>query len=65
MAADRQMEVDALYKQAQHILLHEMTEEERALVEELGWENHANLTDDRLSRLRELVQKKGNRPSVA
>ena len=43
MAADRQIEVDALYKQAQHILLHEMTEDERALVDELGWENHATL----------------------
>jgi len=65
MAADRQIEVDALYKQAQHILLHEMTEDELALVDELGWDNHSTLSDERLSRLKELVRKKGNRPGVA
>jgi hypothetical protein len=62
MALDRQSEVEALYQQAQNILLHEMTESEQAFVNELGWDNRATLPADRLSRLRELVRNKGNKP---
>jgi hypothetical protein len=43
MAGDRQSEVDGLYKQAQSICLHEMTEDEQAFVNELGWENRVTL----------------------
>ncbi len=64
MPLDRQSEVEALYKQAQNILLHDMTESEQLFVNELGWDNRATLPADRLSRLRELVRKKGNKPSV-
>jgi hypothetical protein len=63
MAPDRQSEVKALYKQAKKILLHEMTEEEQLFVAELGWDDHATLPEE-LSRLRELVRKKGNKPSA-
>jgi hypothetical protein len=65
MAMDRKSEFDNLYKQAQNILLHEMTQEEQSFVAELAWENHAAMSEDRLSRLRQLVKNKGNRPSVA
>lgn len=65
MATDRQSEVEALYKQAQKILLHEMTEDERLFVAELGWDDHATLPPDKVSRLRELVKRKGNKPSAA
>jgi hypothetical protein len=58
MATDRQREVEALYKEAQKILLHEMTEDERLFVTQLGWDDHANLPEDKLSRLRELVRTK-------
>ncbi len=65
MAPDPRSEVEALYKQAQKILLHEMTEEERLFVAELGWVDHATLPPDKVSRLRELVRRKGNKPSAA
>jgi hypothetical protein len=65
MSPDPLREVDALYRQAQNILLHEMTEEEQKFVAELGFENHATLSPERLSRLRELVRTKGNKPSAA
>jgi len=65
MALDRQSEVEALYEQAQKILLHEMTEIEQAFVNELGWDNRATLTEDKLSRLKELVRRKCNKPSAA
>jgi hypothetical protein len=65
MALDRQSEVEALYQQAQNILLHEMTESEQAFVNELGWENRATLHPDKVSRLRELVRRKCNKPSAA
>ncbi len=65
MQLDRQSEVEALYKQAQNILLHKMTESEQAFVNELGWEDRASLPADRLSRLKELVREKGNKPSAA
>lgn len=63
MAPDRQREVDALYKKAQNILLHELTSDERAFVAELAFDNHASLTDDKLNRLKELVRTKGSRPN--
>jgi hypothetical protein len=65
MAPDRRSEVEALYKQAQKILLHEMTEDEQLFVAELGWDDHATLPEAKLSRLRELVRRKGNKPSAA
>jgi hypothetical protein len=58
MAPDRQAEVEALYKEAQKILLHEMTEDERLFVAELGWDDHATLPEEKLARLRELVRTK-------
>jgi len=58
MATDRRSEVEALYKQAQTIPLHEMTEDERLFVTQFGWDDHATLPDDKLSRLRELVRTK-------
>jgi hypothetical protein len=61
MATDRKSEVEALYKQAQKILLHEMTEDERLFVTQLGWDDHATLPPDKVSRLRELVRTKGNK----
>jgi transaldolase len=61
MALDRQSEVDDLYKKAQNILLHEMTEAEQTFVSELAFDDHATLPPDKLSRLRELVEKKGNK----
>lgn len=64
MAGDRKNEVDDLYKQAQNILLHEMTEDEQVFVNELGWENHAALPEAKLSRLRELVRRKCPKPSA-
>lgn len=65
MAPDRQSEVDALYKKAQNILLHEMTEDERSLVAGLAFDNHATLSDDKLNRLKELVRTKCHGPSEA
>lgn len=65
MPPDRESEVEALYKQAQKILLHEMTEVEQAFANELGWENRATLPAERLFRLRELVRRKGSEPSAA
>jgi hypothetical protein len=65
MALERKSEFDDLYKQAQNILLHEMTEDERRFVAELAFDNHAALPPDKLSRLRELVRKKGNKPGSA
>ena len=56
MSTDRKSEVEVLYKQAQKILLHEMTEDERLFVAQLGWDDYATLSEDRLSRLRELVR---------
>jgi hypothetical protein len=64
MALDRQSEVEALYKEAQNILLHEMTESEQLFVNELGWDNRATLPPDKVSRLKELVSRKGNKPSA-
>ena len=58
MPTDRQREVEALYKQAQKILLHEMTEDERLFVTQLGWDDHVKLPEDRFARLKELVRKK-------
>jgi hypothetical protein len=60
MASNRQTEVYELYKKAQRILLHEMTDSERLFVDELGWADYASLSEDRLSRLRELVRAKGD-----
>jgi hypothetical protein len=65
MAVGRQSEVETLYKQAQKILLHEMTDDERAFVAELGWDDRANLPEARLSRLKELVRIKGSKTSAA
>jgi phosphate uptake regulator len=56
MAHDRQSEVDDLYIQAQRILMHDMTEDKQRFVAELGFENHAALPPNKLSRLRELVK---------
>ncbi len=61
MATDRYGEVNALYKQAQKILLHEMTEDEQLFVAELGWDDLATLPESKLSRLRELVRMKGHK----
>jgi hypothetical protein len=63
MEPDRQREVDQLYKKAQKILLHELTEDEHQLVSSLAFENHATLPDAKLSRLKDLVKKKGTRLS--
>jgi hypothetical protein len=63
MAPDRQREVDALYKKAQNILLHEMTQDEQSFIAELAFDNHAALPDDKLYRLKELVRTKGTKPS--
>ena len=65
MSADRKSEVEALHKQAQKILLHEMTEDERLFVAQLGWDNHATLPEEKLARLRELVRTKGSKTRVA
>lgn len=58
MSTERQREVEALYKQAQKIFLHEMTEDERLFVAQLGWDDHATLPEEKLARLRELVRTK-------
>ena len=50
MLSDRRREVEALYKQARKLLLHEMTKDERLLVDELGWDDHATLPDAKLFR---------------
>jgi hypothetical protein len=55
---DHKSEVEALYRQAQRILLHEMTEDERLFVTQLGWDDHATLPEEKLNRLRELVRSK-------
>jgi len=61
VSIDRYSEVKALYKQAQKILLHEMTEDEQLFVAELGWDDLATLSEKKLSRLRELIRKKGHK----
>jgi hypothetical protein len=58
MPTDRQSEVEALYRQAQQIFLHEMSEDERLFVTQLGWDNRATLPEEKLARLRELVRTK-------
>jgi len=60
MALDRQQEVDDLYKQAQKILLHELTEDERSLVTQLAFDSHQTLAEDKLARLKGLVKRKGH-----
>ena len=60
MTLDRQHEVNDLYKQAQKILLHELTEDEHSLVSQLAFDNHPALPDEKLARLRNLVKKKGH-----
>jgi hypothetical protein len=60
MAPDRQHEVDDLYKQAQKILLHELTEDEHSLVTQLAFDSHQTLSDEKLARLKALVKKKGH-----
>jgi hypothetical protein len=65
MAPDRQQEVDELYKKAQRILLHELTEEEHQLISQLAIETHATLSDAKFSRLKELVKKKGAHQSAS
>ncbi len=64
MSNERQHEVDVLYKKAQRILMHELTQDEQAMVTQLAFENHATLSDDKLTRLRELVKKKGHKQSA-
>lgn len=64
MPADRQHEVDVLYRKAQRILLHELTEDEQTMILNLSVENHATLSDEKLARLRELVSKKGHKQSA-
>jgi hypothetical protein len=59
MVPDRQREVDDLYKKAQRILLHELTQDEQLFVAELAFDNHATLPDEKFSQLKELVRKKG------
>ncbi len=61
MSLDRQREVDDLYKQAQKILLHELSEEERSLVTQLAFDSHQTLSDEKLTRLKGLLKKKGHR----
>jgi hypothetical protein len=61
MELNRKSEADDLYKKAQNILLHEMTEDEQKFVAELGFENRATMSPDMLSRLRELVRKATSR----
>ena len=58
MSTARKSEIEALYKQAQKIFLHEMTEDERLFVAQLGWDDHAALPEEKLARLRELVRTK-------
>ena len=58
MAIDRKREVDELYKKAQNIFSHEMTQDEQLLVAELAFANRATLPNDKLFRLRELVRRK-------
>lgn len=64
MSADRHQEVDVLYKKAQRILLHELTDDEQAMILNLAVENHATLSDEKLEVLRELVRKKGHKQSA-
>ena len=63
MVFDRQHEFADLYKKAQRILLHELTEDERLLVSELAFETHTSVSDGMLSRLRVLVGRKGHQQS--
>jgi hypothetical protein len=65
MAPGRQHDVDELYKKAQNILLHEMTPDEQSLVAQLAFDDHATLSEDKLTRLKELVRIKGHKPSAA
>jgi hypothetical protein len=58
MSSDRQREVGDFYKQARNILLHAMTEDEQAFVNELAIDNHATLPDAKLFRLKEQVRTK-------
>ena len=58
MEPDRHCEVDDLYRQAQNIFMHEMTEDEQRFVSELGFESPAALPPDKVSLLKELVRNK-------
>lgn len=60
IALNRQHEFADLYKRAQRILLHELTKDEHSLVSELAFETHTSVSDEMLSRLRELVRRKGH-----
>ena len=60
MSRNNQLEVDALYRQAQRILLHELTSEEQEFVAQLALDNHASLPDEKFRKLQELVSKKGH-----
>ncbi|MDT8066898.1 MAG: hypothetical protein ROO76_01905 [Terriglobia bacterium] len=60
MVLDRQHEFADLYKKAQKILLHKLTEDEHSLVSELAFETHTSVTNEKLSRLRDLVGRKGH-----
>jgi hypothetical protein len=65
MPQDDQREVEELYKKAQNILMHELTEDEQAFIAQLALDNHATLPESKLRRLKDLVKRKVHLTRVA
>ena len=65
MPQDDQREVEELYKKAQNILMHELTEDEQAFIAQLAFDNHATLPESKLRRLKDLVKRKVHLTRVA
>ena len=60
MSLDYQQEVEELYKAAQKILMHELTEDEQAFIAQLAYDNHATLPEAKFRKLKDMVKKNGN-----
>ena len=65
MSLTYQQEVEALYKKAQRIFMHELTEDEQAFIAQLALDNRATLPESKFSRLKDLVKRKGHLNRIA
>lgn len=60
MSLTYHQEVKDLYKHAQSIFLHELTEDEQVFIAQLAFDNLATLPDAKFRRLKDLVRRKGH-----
>jgi hypothetical protein len=60
MPLDDWRELEELYKKAQKIFMHELTEDEQVFIAQLAFDNRATLPEAKFRRLRDLVKRKGH-----